>query len=220
MSQREDNLEELDYKTTSKIERILDSAYDLFSARGIEDVSMSDIANKAKVSEDDLYTYFKTKQILVVGAATQSWTQKTEEFIPPLLKPKFKMMKGADQLKEIFALFVKLYEKHSDFLRFVYLFDAYAIKEKIPKESMANYEAKILLVKQIISDAIQKGISDGTINQKFLNYGELLYFTLMHTFFSAAQKLALSGKMLDMDSQMNGILQLRLLSDLMLDSLK
>ena len=85
---------------------------------------------------------------------------------------------------------------------------------------MVNYEVVILQVKQIISEAIQKGINDGSINQKYSKAGDLLYFTLMHTFFSAAQKLSLSGKMLDMDSQMNGTKQLQLLSQLLLDSLK
>ena len=110
-------------------------------------------------------------------------------------------------------------KKETDFLKFVYLFDAFAVKNKIPKEDMVNYESKILLVKQIISDAIQKGIADGTINEKYIEYGDLLYFTLMHTFFSAAQKLSLSGKMLNMDTKMNGSFQLKLLADLLLKSL-
>ncbi len=85
---------------------------------------------------------------------------------------------------------------------------------------MTNYESKILLVKQIISLAIQKGIEDGTINKKYEKTGDILYFTLIHTFFSTAQKLALSGNLLDMDSQMNGSKQLTLLSDILLEGLK
>ena len=85
---------------------------------------------------------------------------------------------------------------------------------------MANYESVILLVKQIISVAIQKGVEDGTINQKYAKYGDALYFTLIHTFFSAAQKLALSGNLLDMDSQMNAAKQLTFLADILLEGLK
>jgi AcrR family transcriptional regulator len=220
MSQIETLEEEMDPQRNARIEKILSSAYELFSKRGIEDVAMTDIADRSKIGVASLYRYFETKEILVVRTATQVWETQMENVLPSLLRPKYKNSNGYDQLQEIFALFIKLYEKETDFLRFIYLFDAFAVKEKIPKEAMANYEAKILLVKQIISDAIQKGFDDGSIGEKYKPYGEMLYFTLMHTFFSVAQKLSLSGKMLDMDTKKNGSIQLKLLADVLLGGLK
>lgn len=215
-----ETFDEADEQKSARIERILEAAYELFSTKGIEQVAMTDIAEKSKIGVASLYRYFETKEILVVRTATFAWTTRMEEVFPMFLKPKFKNAKGLDQLTEIFAMFVKLYEKQTDFLRFIYLFDAFAVREKIPKEAFVNYEAKILLVKQIISEAIEKGIADGSINEKFVSTGDRLYFTLMHTFFSTAQKLSLSGKMLDMDKQLNGSAQLKLLSELLLSSLK
>lgn len=220
MSQIETLEEEMDPQRNARIEKILSSAYELFSKRGIEDVAMTDIADRSKIGVASLYRYFETKEILVVRTATQVWETQMENVLPSLLRPKYKNSNGYDQLQEIFALFIRLYEKETDFLRFIYLFDAFAVKEKIPKEAMANYEAKILLVKQIISDAIQKGFDDGSIGEKYKPYGEMLYFTLMHTFFSVAQKLSLSGKMLDMDTKKNGSIQLKLLADVLLSGLK
>ena len=219
MSKYDEEIEELDSQYNSHVEKCLDAAYDLFLSQGLDTVEMTEIARRAKVNEDEFFKSFPTKVILAVRTATYIWTKRMEAVFPSLLKPKYKNSKGIDQLREIFNLFVKLYEKETDFLKFVYLFDAFAVKNKIPKEDMVNYESKILLVKQIISDAIQKGIADGTINEKYIEYGDLLYFTLMHTFFSAAQKLSLSGKMLDMDTKMNGSFQLKLLADLLLKSL-
>lgn len=220
MPQIETLEEEMDPQRNARIEKILSSAYELFSKRGIEDVAMTDIADRSKIGVASLYRYFETKEILVVKTATEAWEAQMENVLPALLRPKYKNARGYDQLQEIFALFIKLYENETDFLRFIYLFDAFAVKEKIPKEAMANYEAKILLVKQIISDAIQKGFDDGSINDKYKDYGEMLYFTLMHTFFSVAQKLSLSGKMLDMDTKKNGTIQLKLLADVLLSGLK
>ena len=220
MSQIETLEEEIDPQRNARIEKILSAAYELFSKRGIEDVAMTDIADRSKIGVASLYRYFETKEILVVKTATQAWENQMQDVLPSLLRPKYKNSSGYDQLQEIFTLFIKLYEKETDFLRFIYLFDAFAVKEKIPKEAMANYEAKILLVKQIISDAIQKGIEDGSINAKYSKCGDALYFTLIHTFFSTAQKLAISGNLLDMDSQMNGSKQLTLLSDILLEGLK
>lgn len=201
-------------------DRILNTAYELFASRGIEPVTMEDIAQKAKITPSILYRYFESKDSLVIETATHAWTTQMEDVLPAMIKPKYTNSTGYVQLEQIFALFVKLYEKHQDFLRFIYLFDAFAVKEKIKKDQMTNYESKILLVKEIISVAIQKGIEDGSINKKYAKNGDVLYFTLIHTFFSTAQKLALSGNLLDMDSQMNGAKQLSLLADILLDGLK
>lgn len=221
MEEPEELLEDEDgKKKTVRIERILDVAFELFATRGIENVTMNDIAQKAKIGVASLYRYFETKEILVVRTATHVWSSRMEDVLPNLVKPKYTNADGFSQLKVIFELFVKLYEKKTDFLRFIYLFDAYAVKEKIPKDKMTSYESGILLVKQIISEAIQKGIEDGSINAKYSKCGDTLYFTLIHTFFSTAQKLAISGNLLDMDSQMNGSKQLTLLSDILLEGLK
>ena len=220
MNKNEQFVEELDDTKTNKIERVLDAAFELFSTRGIDSVAMTDIADKSKIGVASLYRYFETKEILAVKTATQAWTKRMEDVLPSLLKSKYKNAKGYEQLEQIFSLFIKLYENHTDFLRFIYLFDSFAVKEKIPRESMVNYEVVILQVKQIISEAIEKGFADGSINDKYKAYGEMLYFTLMHTFFSVAQKLSLSGKMLDMDTKKNGVLQLKLLADVLLSGLK
>ena len=212
-------VEELEESNATQIEKILDRALELFLKRGIDSVTMAEIANASKISENELYKIFQTKEQLVVRTATFVWTKRMDFLFPTLLKPKYNTLKGIDQLRDIFNLFVKLYEKETDSLKFIYLFDAFAVKNKIPKEDMANYEAKILLVKQIISDAIQKGIADGTINEKYIEYGEMLYFTLMHTFFCTAQKLSLTGNLLNMDTKKNGSMQLKLLAELLLKSL-
>ncbi len=219
MEETEELLEDENGKSVP-VARVLDSAYTLFTSRGIESVTMEDIAQKAKIAPAVINRYFDTKDSLVIKTATHAWATQMEAVLPNIVKPKYTNSTGYVQLEQIFILFVKLYEKHQEFLRFIYLFDAYAVKEKIQKDQMTNYESKILLVKEIISVAIQKGIEDGSINQKYAKCGDSLYFTLIHTFFSTAQKLALSGKMLDMDSQMNGARQLTLLSEILLEGLK
>ncbi|MBR4179513.1 MAG: helix-turn-helix transcriptional regulator, partial [Treponema sp.] len=73
MSQIETLEEEMDPQRNARIEKILSSAYELFSKRGIEDVAMTDIADRSKIGVASLYRYFETKEILVVRTATQVW---------------------------------------------------------------------------------------------------------------------------------------------------
>ena len=67
MDETEELLEDEDGKKKSvRIEKILDVAFELFSTREIESVTMNDIAQKAKIGVASLYRYFETKEILVV----------------------------------------------------------------------------------------------------------------------------------------------------------
>ena len=219
MTRYNNEISEISAQDSALMEKIFDKAFPLFIKQGIDSVSMADIAHAAKISEDEIYRLFETKERLVVRTATYLWAERMESIFPSLLKPKYETSKGIDQLREVFNLFVKLYEKETEFLKFIYLFDAYAVKNQIPREEMSIYESKILLVNQIISQAIQKGISDGTINEQYSAYGEMFYFTLMHTFFCTAQKLSLAGNMLNQDTKKNGSIQLKLLAEMLLKSL-
>src|SRR5436190_20919585 len=57
--------------------RILDSAYDLFSHRGIRDVGIDEVIERAAVAKATLYRHFKTKDDLVLAfleRREQLWT--------------------------------------------------------------------------------------------------------------------------------------------------
>ncbi len=48
-----------------KMEDILEAAFELFSANGIKDVSITEIAKKANVSRVSIYNFFESKENLV-----------------------------------------------------------------------------------------------------------------------------------------------------------
>ena len=57
--------------------RILDSAYELFSRRGIRDVGVDEVIERASVAKATLYRHFKTKDDLVLAfleRREQLWT--------------------------------------------------------------------------------------------------------------------------------------------------
>ena len=71
-----------------------------------------------------------------------------------------------------------------------------------------------------VSKAISKGIEDGSISIKYKGKEQQVYYALMHTIFSATQKLSLSAKMLKMDELNNDVQQLQLLGNILLGGLK
>ena len=212
--------EERDELKNARIERILLSAFSLFSHSGIDAIAMTDIAKHAEIGVASLYRYFETKDEIAIRTAIWAWETQKKMILPVLDDSGFYNKKGIDQLEEIFELFCKLYQNEPDFFRYIYFFDAYVVCQKISSERLLPYQQVIESVQKIIAGAIHKGIKDGSISSTYKKCEDELYYSLMHTLFSASQKLSLSGKMLQMDETNDGVQQLKLLGKVLLGGLK
>ncbi|MCR4954385.1 MAG: TetR/AcrR family transcriptional regulator [Treponema sp.] len=220
MTPKQKYTEEKDELKSARMNRILQAAFDLFSEHGIDTIAMTDIAKKAEIGVASLYRYYETKDMVAIKTAIWAWEGQKKNILPLLEKSAFNGMKGLEQLNEICKMFGNLLEKETSFLRFIYFFDSYIIRQKVESEKLAEYEEIIKTVQTIVAAAIHKGIEDGSINAKYKEKESSLYFTLMHTMFSTAQKLSLSGGMLKMDTEASPKEQLELLTKLLVDGLK
>ncbi len=220
MTAQEKLAEERDGQKNARIERILQSAFSLFSHNGFDAIAMTDIAKEAEIGVASLYRYFETKDEIAIRTAMWAWENRKKMILPFLEDTDYLNKNGISQLEEIFELFFKLYQNEPDFFRYIYFFDAYIVCQKINSERLIPYQGVIETVQTIISKAITKGIEDGSISNKYKNLEKQLYFSLMHTLFSATQKLSLSGKMLKMDEDNDDIQQLKLLGKILIGGLK
>ena len=220
MTPKEKYKEEKDNLKNSRISRILESAFELFAEKGIDNVTMNDIAAKAEIGVASLYRYFETKEEIAVQTSIWAWERQKSFIMPQLLTDTFNNATGINQLSIIFSMFIKLYENQVKFLRYIYFFDSYAVRIKMEKDRLMDYEKTIESTKNIIAASISRGIEDKSINSKYKESQDVLYFTLMHALFASAQKLSLSGDMLLMDELVNGKQELELLSALLLDALR
>ncbi len=220
MTPKEKHQEEQNELKTSRINRILESAFNLFSEKGIDTITMNDIAATAEIGVASLYRYFETKDEIAIRTAIWAWNKQKENILPRLQGKAYDELNGYEQIKRIFEMFVDLYDTQSTFLRFVYFFDSYINRQKISYERLFDYEGMIATVQDVVANAISKGISDGTIKKRYENCQCDVYFTTMHSLFSMAQKLSLSANMLAMDSAVNGTAQMKLLAEMLLEVLK
>lgn len=220
MTAQEKLAEERDGQKNARIERILSAAFSLFSHNGIDVIAMTDIAKEAEIGVASLYRYFETKDEIAIRTAIWAWESQKKMILPLLDESGFYNKKGLEQLEEIFELFCKLYQNEPDFFRYIYFFDAYIVCQKISSERLIPYQNVIESVQKIIASAIHKGIKDGSISSRYKTCENELYFSLMHTLFSASQKLSLSGKMLKMDETNDGVQQLMLLGKVLTGGLK
>ena len=220
MTPKEKHQEEQNELKTSRINRILESAFNLFSEKGIDTITMNDIASTAEIGVASLYRYFATKDEIAIRTAIWAWSKQKDVILPALQSDSYDSLTGYAQIEKIFKMFVDLYDKEKTFLRFIYFFDSYINRQKISYERLFDYEGMIAMVQDIVANAINKGISDGSINQEYAEHQKDLYFTTMHSLFSMSQKLSLAGNMLAMDSAVDGTSQMKLLSVLLLKAIK
>lgn len=212
--------EERDELKNARIERIFLSAFSLFSHSGIDAIAMTDIAKNAEIGVASLYRYFETKDEIAIRTAMWVWENHKKMILPILDDTGFYDKNGINQLAEILELFFKLYQNEPDFFRYIYFFDAYIVCQKIEAERLIPYQNIIESVQKIIAGAIHKGLEDGSISSEYKDSENELYYSIMHTLFSASQKLSLSGKMLKMDEQNDDIQQLKLLGKIILGGLR
>jgi len=220
MTAKEKYIEDKDELRNNRIQRIYESAFNLFSEKGIDTIAMTDIAKKAEIGVASLYRYFSTKDEIAIQTVIWAWEKQKETLLPCLNKSEYEQLDGINQLKYILSLFIELYKTESKFLRFIYFFDSYAVRTGISPERLTDYEKMIESIKEYVIKAINKGLEDKTINQKYSNQQEIIYFTVMHSLFSTAQKLTLSGNMLKMDTLVSGVTELEKLTDLIILGLK
>lgn len=220
MTPKEKHQEEQNELKTSRINRILESAFNLFSEKGIDTITMNDIASTAEIGVASLYRYFATKDEIAIRTAIWAWNKQKDVILPALQSDSYDSLKGYQQIEKIFKMFVDLYDKEKTFLRFIYFFDSYINRQKISYERLFDYEGMIAVVQDIVANAISKGLTDGSISAEYKDHEKDLYFTSMHSLFSLSQKLSLAGNMLAMDSAVNGTDQMRILADLLLKAIK
>jgi AcrR family transcriptional regulator len=95
-------------RTYAKRERIIDIARELFVLRGMQDVSISEIAKQAKVSQVTIYNYFGDKNSLAkevfasyIEAAIDKYRRIIDGELPFIEKLKYIMQDKSSMVKQI-----------------------------------------------------------------------------------------------------------------------
>ncbi len=197
--------------------QILNAALDLFCEKGIEDTSVEEAAKAAGVGPATIYRYFETKAELAISAGIAYWQKIAEKYVCVLSEKKYMEMNGYCQMHCIFQIFIRIFEEEFMFLKFLQEFDIFVRRYNIPKERLTEYEECILNLKPYVTDALEKGLKDGSLD--FPYTVEEVYFSIMHTLLSLMQKLSYNGYILSSDERIELVLQVRITGNLLLKGL-
>lgn len=148
-------------RTKTKKDSILSTAWELFSKRGITDVSISEIAAKAKVSQVSIYNYFGDKNTLAkevlasyLDKAIKGYDDILEREIPFSEKLKLIMNKKREATAELSRSAFSKYAWEDKTLQQVY-------KEAANSKAISVYNKFIELGKK--EGAIDKNIPNDAI---------------------------------------------------------
>lgn len=145
-------------------ERIVQTAFELFCKKGIDQVSLSDIAKQSKVGEASIYRYFKNKVQLVFYTLNFLWKEISvtlEEGLEEI--ENFDSMTGYEQFKVRLERYKKMYIDHADYVLFSYEAKLYLQRNHIELKR-EDYDAMILEMKEHFIAALNKGKQDGSIS--------------------------------------------------------
>ncbi|MBR5337612.1 MAG: TetR/AcrR family transcriptional regulator [Lachnospiraceae bacterium] len=157
------NLEKDEKEMAQKRERMLAEGYRLFAERGIEAVSMTDIASASEVGIATLYRYYNTKLSLVLAIGARKWEEFGERIMVLRKENNADNMTAKEELEFYFDLYIKLYRNHKDLLCFNQNFNNYVRHEGASAEQLEGYISAIKGLGKLFSLLYEKGKRDGTI---------------------------------------------------------
>ncbi len=169
-------------------QRAMESAFRLFSEKGIDLVTMPDISADSGVGRSSLYRYFSTKLDLVIAIGTWKWNEYIDAHDTTLTPEKLNQMTAAEYLRWYMDGFIDLYRNHSDILRFNYYFNSYLRNEKATPEQVQPYMDVIERLKAGFHEIYEKGVKDGTIRTEISE--EAMISSSFHIMLAAVTRYA------------------------------
>ena len=194
----------------AKVNFLVDMATDLFMSRSIQEVTIRDIAVSAQVGEATIYRYFGRKQELVVQAAMKLQGIVSKDYFRLDEKAN-----GYQKLEAFYLSYLKIFDQHRDFYKFLSEFDSYMSVEN--KDVLNPYENAIDQYKSAFMKAYNQGLKDGSIKEQ-ANI-DLFYFSTTHSILELCKKLALKA-VLNQDLAIEKLGEVRCLIDIVLSTLK
>ena len=143
-----------------KKKKVMETAFRLFSEKGIETVPMSEIADASGIARASIYRYFPANQDLVVSTSAWMWEGLIQERLSTVYTGKGT---GAQVFAAFLDSFLQMYRNHRDVLRFSQFFNVYVAREGTSSEQLRPFMEVIQNVAQLFHEAYEMGRRDGTL---------------------------------------------------------
>ena len=173
----------------AKLNYIVESAQKLFFQKGIQAVTIRDIAKEVGVGEATIYRHFAKKQNIVLAVAMTIFGEVSQGYFH---QSQYKT--GYDKIEAFYMSFYNIFKVHRDYYNFLAEFDLYISEQTTDLDA---YENGIKTFFDDFNYAYTLGIKDGSIKE--IENIELFYFSTTHAILELCKKLASDAKVLKQD---------------------
>ena len=167
---------------------IMDTAFRLFSERGIDPVTMPEIAEKCGLGRATVYRYFETKPELVMAIGTRKWEEYIDAHNHYLPAETLAAMTGSERLRFFMDSFIDLYRNHRDILRFNYFFNNYVVYGAGASADRQSFMNMLKGLAEIFYSICERGKEDGTLRDDISEENE--FASLFHIMLAAVTRYA------------------------------
>lgn len=146
--------------------RIVHRAFELFCQKGIDRVTIEEIAKAAEVSVISVYRYFNTKAELLLITQRKLWKeviQSVSEYI--VEADSYDKQTGFEQIRDLINGFEDLYQKHREYLLFAAYYKLYLAREHL-RLTGKEYADMLSPIKDMFIAALRRGMEDGSLTIK------------------------------------------------------
>ncbi|MBQ7599531.1 MAG: TetR/AcrR family transcriptional regulator [Clostridia bacterium] len=208
------NIEKDEREMAERREMMLEAGFRIFAEKGIETVSMQEVADECGLGIATVYRYFSNKLLFVIAIGARKWR---EYFGEVERKYAARGIAGADAAEELaFYLdsYIALYRQHPDMLKFNQNFNGYILHEHPEPEQMSEYLVAAALFVKKFHRLYEKGLLDGSIRT---DDGETVMFnSTMHIMLAVCCRFA-QGVVVHTDDPEDLTMELQILKNMILD---
>ena len=190
---------------------VVDVATTLFLKRGINNVTIKDIAQEAEIGEATIYRHFLKKQNIVLASALLLKEKVFEGY--------FNLSKsetGFGKLEIFYNSYLGIFKSTPEYFYFINEFDAYMCMEE--NVSLEEYEKEVGSFKTPFLDAYQLGLKDKTIRK--VDDIEIFYLASTHALLELCKKMSANRVLLKQDRNNKKVNEIECLIKTILDSLR
>lgn len=147
-----------------KRQNMLQAAEKLILEKGLDQLNMDEVADRAEVSKGSLYLYFHNKTDLVLGICNKATSMLHQEFSKVLSMD----VSGFEMVYTIGATFIKFANSHPEFYRAMKFFDGLSSSEDTHEcDYLHQCRQNMDNSYTTMTRAIQVGMQDGSIKSEY-----------------------------------------------------
>lgn len=182
------NVERDEKEAMLRRERLIRAGFELFSKKGIDNVSMQSVAEKAGVGPATMYNYYKTKTNLVVAISGYIWKSVWEDTLGNVSMDTMMTMNAYQLIEQYANMILQIYKTRPDMLRFSGNYKTYIVREGVEKNQLNEHLSVLEPIGKLFHVKYEAAKEDKCINTEISE--QEMFTTVTLTMLGMAERYA------------------------------